>query len=254
MTTCSSIFTYSQIEGIYAIIDKKNRSTRGYLVNSKGRQSDKRLFPPSLSPTSTMVKICPKLQSQGACNDPSCIYRHDVRICEECGVVCSSAALFQSHIQSKRHKRQLLGLNDVQHCPLCNMNVMGLWSQHLLTRRHCKMAKRQGETAVVEPLEATTGYCAICRKQVMPNHMTRHLQSPKHLTAEKYVTYKATLEEAEKNKHGVTVSDVLDFGIVSAADAQKGVNVQFVIQMTVPGSRIKIVSALFPSTTTKSRL
>lgn len=88
----------------------------------------------------------------------------------------------------------------------------------------------------------------------MPNHMTRHLQSPKHLTAEKYVAYKATLEEAEKNKHGVTVSDVLDFGIVSAADAQKGVNVQFVIQTTVPGSRIKIVSALFPSTTTKSRL
>jgi helicase MOV-10 len=131
------------------------------------------------------------------------------------------------------------------------MNVKGLWSTHLSTRRHRQNVKQQGETAVVEPVEASEkGYCAICRREVMPRYMAKHLQSPKHRTAEKYIAYKATLEEAEKNKHGVTISDPLDFGIVTPADAQKGVSMQFVIQTTVPASRIKIASAQFPSTTT----
>lgn len=84
----------------------------------------------------------------------------------------------------------------------------------------------------------------------MPKYMGKHIQGPKHRTAEKYVAYKATLEEAEKNKHGVTISNPLDFGIVAPADAQKGVFMEFFIQTTVPASRIKITAAQFPSTTT----
>jgi helicase MOV-10 len=203
--------------------------------------------------SSTMVKICPKLQSQGACSDQACQYRHDVRICEDCGIICTSADIYRAHLQGKRHKRQLLGLVDIHYCSLCSMNVMGLWTEHLSTKRHLKNANQQGVSVSVDPVEASeNGYCAICRKPVMPRKQAKHLQSPKHRMAEKYVAYKATLEEAEKNKHGVIVSDVLDFGIIARADAHKSVSIPFVIQTVVPTSRITVDSFKLSSTTASS--
>jgi len=133
------------------------------------------------------------------------------------------------------------------------MNVVGLWTEHLSTRRHLKNADEQGVSVSVDPVEASeSGYCVICRKPVMPRWQAKHLRSSKHRMAEKYVAYKATLEEAEKNKHGVVVSDGLDFGIIALADAHKSVSIPFVIQTVVPTSRIKVDSFKLSSTTVSS--
>ena len=205
-----------------------------------------------------MVKICRKLKSQGACSDNACHYRHDVQICEDCGVMCTSARIYEAHLQGKRHKRHVSGQAVVHHCSVCSVNVNGpkAWSQHLLTKRHRSQANQQGVPAEVEPEEAVStsrsDYCALCKVALEPRVRSRHFKSPKHRAKEKYFSYKATLEEAEKNKHGVTVSDGFDFGIIAPADAQKGVAVQFVIQTTVPNSRTRLDSAKLPPTTTSS--
>ncbi|KAF7971347.1 hypothetical protein HWV62_21363 [Athelia sp. TMB] len=62
-----------------------------------------------------------------------------------------------------------------------------------------------------------------------------------HRRKESVVAYKTAMEEAEKNKHGVTISASLDFGVVDIADAGRGVRVDFKIDTTIPVSRVSLI-------------
>ena len=218
------------------------------------RQTPPRPSLPS-SPSSIMVKICPQFESQGACSDSACPYRHDICICEDCGVVCASLSLYQAHVGSKRHKRQISGVNTFLRCPVCNVNIQGSreWTKHVSGLGHRKKTAQQGISTVVEPEEAAatrrSEYCSLCRLFVPRSLWTQHAQNSTHRKREAFATFKVTLEEAEKNKHGVTVSEGLDFGIVCPVDARTGVSVQFSTETTVPASRIRVVEAKLSSTT-----
>jgi helicase MOV-10 len=61
------------------------------------------------------------------------------------------------------------------------------------------------------------------------------------------------MEDAEKNKHGVTISQDLKFGIVDLMEAQRAVSVEFTMENNVPASRIVVVDhKLSVSTATSS--
>lgn len=158
-----------------------------------------------------MVKICPKLKTHGACSDSACLYRHDIYVCEDCGVICDSTALFQEHLQSKGHQRKAIKL---QNGP---------------------------PPAYIE--DGVRRSCVLCGTVVAVGKWPKHLQSQKHRGKEAYSAFKTILEEAEKDKHGVVISDGIDFGIVARSDARKGITIQFTLETTVPTSRIKIDSA-----------
>jgi helicase MOV-10 len=205
-----------------------------------------------------MVKICPELQSHGACNDSSCQYRHDILLCEDCGIVCYSLSQYNAHISSKRHKRQVSGARTFHRCPVCNVNFQGPheWAKHVSGSGHRKKTARQGVSTVVEPEEAAatarSEYCTLCGIFVSRTLWTQHAQNSTHRKKEGFAAFTGTLEEAEKNKHGVTVSEGLDFGIVRPADARSGVSLQFSMETTVPASRIKVVEAKLSSITAKN--
>lgn len=205
-----------------------------------------------------MVQTCPHLNSQGSCSNSSCPYNHDIHVCEDCGVVCPTLSNYRSHIGSKRHKRQLSGANTFLRCHVCKVNIRGPqeWTKHISSGGHQKKAKRQGASPAVEPEEAASTskseYCNLCRQFVSRTVWAQHARSSGHKRKEKFVAYKATLEEAEKNKHGVIVSDGLDFGIISPSNAQKGVSVHFTMETTVPTSRIRIIGAKLSSTSAKN--
>jgi helicase MOV-10 len=205
-----------------------------------------------------MVKICPELQSHGACNDSSCQYRHDILLCEDCGIVCYSLSQYNAHISSKRHKRQISGARTFHRCPVCNVNFQGPdeWAKHVSGSGHRKKTARQGVSTVVEPEEAAatarSEYCTLCGIFVSRTLWTQHAQNSTHRKKEGFAAFKVTLEEAEKNKHGVTVSEGLDFGIVRPADARSGVSLQFSMETTVPASRITVVEAKLSSITAKN--
>jgi len=114
----------------------------------------------------------------------------------------------------------------------------------------------QGASTVVEPEEAAatarSEYCTLCGVFVPRTLWTQHAQNSTHRRKEGFAAFKVTLEEAEKNKHGVTVSEGLDFGIVRPADARTGVSLQFSMETTVPASRIRVVEAKLSSTTAKN--
>lgn len=196
-----------------------------------------------------MVKVCPELKIQGSCTDSTCQYRHDIYVCEECGVICDSTSIFRDHLQSKRHRHKVIKLTAIYHCASCNVDVTGqvAWAEHRSLHRHYANAEPQSRPSTVNLGNGVleNGYCALCGTAVAVGKWSKHLQNAGHLNKEKYAAFKTALEEAERDKHEVVVSDNMDFGIVTPADARRGVNIKFTLQTNVPTSRIKIDSAKF---------
>lgn len=202
---------------------------------------------------STMVQVCPQLQSKGACGDQLCKFNHDVKLCGDCDILCTSAASYRSHLAGKKHRSRVLGSSTLLRCQLCNVEVNGtiVWKQHIAGGSHQREAARQGVPAEVEPAgpDDANGrtYCMVCERHVVQRHWSTHLEGTLHRDKERLAAYKTALVEAEKDKHGVTVSKSLDFGIVSMADAQSGVSVKFDVETSVHASRVMVLDAKLSS-------
>lgn len=116
-----------------------------------------------------------------------------------------------------------------------------------------------GVNPAVEPAAATTpaGYehCDVCDLNVVQYLWAGHLKSPLHSRKEKFVAFKAAFAEGEKDKNGVTVSNLeggIDFGIVEPVAARGEVRSHVSIRSTVPSSRIVIQDFQFTSAKTRN--
>jgi helicase MOV-10 len=204
-----------------------------------------------------MVKICARLEAQGACTDPLCREYHQVHICELCSVFCASTKWYEAHLAGKNHRRRLRGFDGRQyHCTICDTQVSGqrFWVQHVKGMQHCRNAEIKGALANVAPIIPDTlpgkSFCGVCDKYVPNSLWASHPQSSDHRKKEGYAAFKIALEEAEKDRHGVVLSEGLDFGIVESEDAARGVSRTLTIEITVPSSRVIIKSVSFSSSFT----
>ena len=71
----------------------------------------------------------------------------------------------------------------------------------------------------------------------------------------RFFAFKSLLEEAEKDKHGISVSssDGVDFGIIELEEAQAGRDVALVITTSVPRSSARLVDVKMTSTSNRGR-
>jgi helicase MOV-10 len=103
----------------------------------------------------------------------------------------------------------------------------------------------------VEPEEAAVVrgevYCNICDTHIPPALWPLHDKSRNHIRKENFAVFKAALDEAEKNKHGVTVSTNSDFGILEVTEATASVPKVLLVETTIPSSRIRIVDVKLAS-------
>ncbi|KZT24151.1 hypothetical protein NEOLEDRAFT_442878 [Neolentinus lepideus HHB14362 ss-1] len=203
-----------------------------------------------------MPALCRSLRTTGFCGNSACQHRHDLRICEICSVVCTSDAVYKSHITGKRHLAQIRGDSATSYCTVCAKMVGGgarSWSMHVAGRPHQKKAANQGVPPNVQPEllppseSAPDGYqhCGLCNKNIRTESWSLHLSSSKHQKMQKYAAHQAVIGEATKDKHGVTISpeEVLNLGIISSSETRSGVEGRLVAKNTVPLSRIMFVSA-----------
>ncbi|KAH7910662.1 hypothetical protein BJ138DRAFT_1008256 [Hygrophoropsis aurantiaca] len=165
--------------------------------------------------------------------------------------------MYEAHIAGERHRRKLAGSDVVYHCSVCDIYISkGVWDQHISGRPHTRRANEQGVSADIAPIipDALPGliFCSVCDKHIPERLWSSHSTILGHRKKEAYVAYKAATGEAEKDKHGVTVSDNMEFGIIEPAVASRGASKSLTIQTTIPSSRITIVSAKFSSSTTNS--
>lgn len=193
-----------------------------------------------------MVAICTDILINGACTKAVCGDKHDVQICRHCGVVCYSTRMYEAHLGGQRHKNRISGINDNVHCSICDTNLSkSNWEGHIHGKRHVRLASQQGVRLDVEPEEATTLpgfiYCPVCKSDVQEGMWNSHTSSRAHARKILFTHYEAAFEEAEKNKHGVTIShdhDGIDFGIAEVKCAELGVSLVVKAQNTVPLSKI----------------
>lgn len=199
--------------------------------------------------------VCLNLQANGACTDMGCSLNHDIRTCDDCHFFCESAAAFRTHVTGREHRNKISSQAALFRCSICSLGVYGplKWEQHVSSDLHCDLARRQGLPADIDP-EGADGvrgqrHCILCDKFVLPRLRSQHLKHGGHLNKELYASFKSALREAEKNKHGVTVSEGLDFGLVDGADARHTASLQFRVETTVPDCDVRVVDAKLTSST-----
>lgn len=198
-------------------------------------------------------KHCPNVLSQGTCNDPACNYEHNILVCEPCSFIAVSVAAYHGHLSGRRHRSRIAGRNVKLFCPICEENVMGgNWQSHISGKRHHNQSAAKGTSPVVEPHEATAingeRYCYTCKLGIEERRWNRHLQSPKHKKREAFTSYRAALDEAEKEKNGIIVEGDLDFGFIDPAQTTGEARRNITLKTNTPNLRVRLLSLGLVST------
>lgn len=199
------------------------------------------------------TKVCPNVLSQGACTSEGCAFRHDVHLCQTCRVVCLSNHL-KTHLNGKRHARRV----RAQACPypsFCTVCKVALGSpsnypQHVRGRAHQALLEKQGSQdessdtgSLFEVIPRGHLECHVCDLDVPEQLWSSHVTSSNHRKKERFVSIQAAFDEADKDKHGVTVSSEcdaecsLDFGLIEldSLKSQPIRSTRVTLHLTTPG-------------------
>ena len=166
-----------------------------------------------------MVGVCRALLDTGSCNDDYCRFHHDVHICETCSVVCLTGKSYQAHLAGKYHRKTL---------------------------ERAAYAQAHG---------IDTEFCELCQVSIPNNNWEWHQRTKRHLNKQRFFAFKSLLEEAEKDKHGISVSspEGVDFGIIELEEAQVGKGVALLITTSVPRSSVRLADVKLTSTSNRGR-
>jgi helicase MOV-10 len=167
-----------------------------------------------------MVGVCRSLLNTGSCSNDNCRSHHDIQTCETCNVICLTSNAYQAHLGGKPHRK---------------------------TVERAAYAQIHG---------IDTEFCELCQAPIPNNAWERHQKTKRHLNKQRFFAYKSLLEEAEKDKHGVSISgsEGVDFGIIELEEAQAGRDVPLVITTSAPHSSIRLVDVKFTSTSNRGRI
>ncbi|KAK7684935.1 hypothetical protein QCA50_011770 [Cerrena zonata] len=192
-------------------------------------------------------KICPRLKATGICHEQSCPNRHDVKICVPCGVVCTTESAYRAHLRGKKHRSRTGSGRRIFHCSLCTKNVPEYqWEEHTFNQRHVGHAVKRGISPDIQPEEAVLSaqerLCAVCDRIIQHSSWNAHVNGNSHRKMKTFIAFRSAFEEAERNKHGMVVSDEdgIDLGIIDPVHAENGMVTVITVRNTIPSSRIRI--------------
>ena len=177
-----------------------------------------------------------------------------VPVCDICNATFTSQKEYDQHLIHPRHKKIASGLSTtLVRCPICNryMDSGSCWSDHVRGSQHISRAKALGISATVEPAKPVAAvpgfkFCATCNNHVPENQWGHHARSKRHTSRLRYSQYQLVIEEAEKDKNGVSISGDFDFDIVESGTASNGVKRTGSIR-TNSTSQIKLVEVYLVS-------
>ncbi|KAK7676351.1 hypothetical protein QCA50_020692 [Cerrena zonata] len=187
------------------------------------------------------------VKTTGVCHKPGCVYRHDVKICLPCGVVCTTESTYTAHIRGRKHRFATKSGRRIFHCSLCSRNIPEhQWGEHTSSQRHIGKATKGGISPDIAPEEAALAaherLCAVCDRIIPKNSWKAHVEGNGHRKMSAFVAFRAAFEDAERNKHGMIVSDEdgIDFGVINPARAETGMLTVLTVKNTIPSSKIQI--------------
>jgi len=198
--------------------------------------------------TITIMQNCPNIIASGSCPDTHCIFNHNIPICDPCGYVACDYHEYQAHLQSKKHKKVLMGnIHQTWYCRICQRPINSeSWVQHKNAQRHRNKAKLKGLDANLEPDPVvpsnTHTFCTVCHLSITTFRWHSHIHGRSHLAKERYASFKSVLDEAEKEKNGVAIEGQVDLGILEPGVVTIGKTTTLKISSNVPSAKITLVS------------
>ncbi|KAG6877586.1 hypothetical protein C0993_005916 [Termitomyces sp. T159_Od127] len=162
--------------------------------------------------------------------------------------MCASRAEMDEHSKSRAHLNKISGQSLVYQCPLCKRHFSGRsgWNAHVRSLKHLRLTKSKGvDPNAVIPVELNQvpqhTFCITCSVHIQDIYWDNHLRNPKHREKEQFATFKIVLEEAEKDKQGVSITGDFDFGFVEP-NGSTGRVVEGAITINNPTSHIQLVN------------
>ncbi|RXW22216.1 hypothetical protein EST38_g3643 [Candolleomyces aberdarensis] len=198
------------------------------------------------------MKLCRNILSNGACTTPFCRFDHTVLACEPCGYIAERPYLYQNHLKSKEHLVTVTGENQTFFCSICDINVNGGdWKVHCTSLQHRTSATAKRVSLNVEPEHGVSTdsetYCPVCRFTVKTWFWNRHSNGEDRQRKERFLQFRAALDEAEKDKNAITVEGVTDFGFVAPKTAKQGLLCDLIMKSSEPSGRSVLIEARLAS-------
>jgi helicase MOV-10 len=199
------------------------------------------------------MKLCPNFTLQGVCDDGNCVYFHPNLICDLCGVTCSSQKTFNAHLRGNRHAKmkkaaERRSKGGPKKCTICDVRLVmpGDVPSHVSGQRHqgrlleySLRGVRLDTNAIIVDDEENCFECFVCENIIWYQTKAFHERSLRHQRKERYLRIRASLEEAEADKNGVSVSpsgkDAFDFGLVPSGKATRDFSI------SIEGSQAQII-------------
>jgi helicase MOV-10 len=182
---------------------------------------------------------CPDILDHGVCNTKDCPHNHNIPTCEPCALVFNTEDNYQYHLSTNEHLRRTIGAPNVFCCSVCQASVAGgptEWMNHVRGHNPSNQAHGLSASPNVKPQIAPstndTSFCELCEMAVEVKHWDVHVGCAKHISRLKFFRYKAAMEEAEADKHGVGIEGVFDFDCIAPPAAKIGVQNVITIRAT----------------------
>lgn len=196
--------------------------------------------------------LCPNFRQHGVCNVEDCPHFHPNLVCDLCGVICRSQAFFNNHLNSFRHQSMKKASSrnpedGPKKCRACNVSLGSPRdiSAHFNSQKHrtkIESLRQAGtiirdEDMIVNDDERNYD-CLVCEIRVWEPQPV-HQRSARHRRRERFLTIRAALEEAEKDKNGISVEpsgkDAFDFGLSTTGRASRE------IRLSLDSSQSRVV-------------
>lgn len=174
--------------------------------------------------------VCKSVANGGVCNIPGCMFSHDIHLCEICRVYCSSVYHFRMHLQGKKHRDVVRRQRESDAATAAQRDRDDDDNDDSPVRNP------YASLPTVDLLECTT-----CRTRVPSENWSSHLTSFNHKKKERFGHIQAAFDEAEKDKHGVSVLPAaeggVDFGFLELdrIHTQSTKTVDLTVQFSTPG-------------------
>jgi len=205
---------------------------------------------------------CPNFLNSGTCPDqPGCPRRHPNFFCDICGLAFNTQAQYRAHVTTRRHQKATKAVSRTlstapRKCKVCGVKLAHPTHipQHEAGRAHCVRLQNLTATGVhythdeMYPVdEDVVFHCDICDSMEWHGR-EQHLQTVRHRTKVAYLAVRAAINEAEKDKYGVSVSnggpEGVDFGII---DTEVHRELRLTVTSTIPNNTFLLASVKLSS-------
>lgn len=206
--------------------------------------------------------LCPNFLNSGTCpNQPECPHQHPKFFCDICGLAFTTQASYRGHTTSKRHQKATKAVSRTlstapRICKVCGVKLShpnhiplheGGRTHRVRLQDLTTRGVRYSRDEMYPVDEDVVFHCDICDSMEWHGRK-QHLKTVRHKNKAAYLSVRAALDEAEKDKYGISVSaggqEGVNFGIIDPGVRRE---LRLTVTSTIPNNKFRLDSVKLSS-------